>query len=547
MKKLNFKYQLNTILFQQLRIISYSISSLFIFFLIYFYKFNIFDLINGYSINRRIGKIFHFPWTDVAENIAAGHFIVHGKIIYHDFVMNHFPGLPFLLSSIFNLFKLNVLQPSDYYLTLAYYLAFFISAYIQFFFIYLGVHLILPSKKKLANLFIVIFTLVYVIFYQFMTPMSETIITSISLFSTAHLINMFFIKRKFVQVDFFIAFNLCLLAIMIGLTSLPFFLCYLGLTAIFSIYCNSAKFFNNNMKSTIEENAIKIHVLFFALILNILIFFYFVKVPFDDFLYWNFEFNLATLKPNIDVLLHNIFNNFINFKSIFYHRDRALFGDLNILTLILIIFIFYNFRKHIFKKRFFYVFMFLFLFFYFSFFWRIESGYKVFPSIGFLAALFIYAASISSKFNDISYQNHSLSFSSNKIFYTIIFLGLTFLLTFRFNAKNVIDQEASNICSIQSSEIQNCGCLVSDVWGPQIFLNNNYLPCKGLFPTLPPSFFQVDRNNEYLISFVKNNNAFILMHDHEFNSQYLPEDVNIFYKLLDCSPFNQFSKLCYFK
>ena len=59
------------------------------------------------------------------------------------------------------------------------------------------------------------------------------------------------------------------------------------------------------------------------------------------------------------------------------------------------------------------------------------------------------------------------------------------------------------ICSVSKLSDINCYCLITDPWGPQFFLLNDFLPCSNSFPSVPPIIF---KNADLFEKFITNMN-----------------------------------------
>jgi hypothetical protein len=186
----------------------------------------------------------------------------------------------------------------------------------------------------------------------------------------------------------------------------------------------------------------------------------------------------------------------------------------------------------------------LFVFLYLSFFWRTTFGYKIFPSIGFLMAMAVFLAG--SRLPHFQPNIRFVGIFSERFgyfSYPIAALSVFLVLKWNLVGLNPFWSNAG-ICTLNAPLSANCRCLTSDVWGPQFFLEHDVHPCPGLFPSLPPPFFEVMTTRELLSEQLKEGLIAINRHSHDM-TPWVNEQLNEVYQGLTCIKFTEVSSVCY--
>jgi hypothetical protein len=180
---------------------------------------------------------------------------------------------------------------------------------------------------------------------------------------------------------------------------------------------------------------------------------------------------------------------------------------------------------------------------YCSFFWRVFAGYKVYPSLGLVAGMMIWV---------ISNQCHAKQRYSPKLWFsTVLFmvtgaiLGVYFSLLVHWSqaGKDDVQRAQFNLCHLKNASNSQCSCLAPTIYGPQFFLEKDFLPCKGVFPTLPPGFFEYLPLIEKFSERYKTEPIAVLYYE-SIPAPYFPKYFLELIKQSVCQPFDALSQVC---
>jgi hypothetical protein len=437
-------------------------------------------LLKSDKIDISIHNIEYFPWTDVAENIYAGFLVAKNFQIYSDFVMNHMPGIPFLLGGVFKIVNATHAIPGPDTLRSAYFLAIFFSAFFQLTLIYLYTKVFTVLSNGYVFLILSLYSIIYLVGFNFSVPMSESFYVPIVYGVILAIFRLNSDDRKNNAEEYFVIFSTIFLGLMIGLTGAPFLF-------IFSIYfwidfiskSISSKKWMIDQKSFWKLN----QPVAFLLMLTycVIICYYFISIDFKQFFYWNITFNSSFIQASIfdnlayvsrgllDKSLYSLSNLFLSQVSIYF---LLIISAISLLAIVKV-------NGGPIKKI---LLLVLFVTLYFSFFWRTTFGYKIFPSIGFLMAMMVYLADSRSPFIYLNIRFSDI-FGQRFGYFSYPMVALCIFLVLKWNmvGLNSFWSEAG-ICPLNAPLSANCRCLTSDVRGPQFFLEQDVHQCPGLFP-----------------------------------------------------------------
>lgn len=496
------------------------------------------------KVGISIHKIEYFPWTDVAENIYAGFLVAKNFQIYSDFVMNHMPGIPFLLGAVFKLAHADQASPGADTLRSLYFLAVFFSALFQLSLMYLYTRVFTSLSTFYVFLLLILYSIIYLVGFNFSVPMSESFYVPVIYGVILAIFRLNSEVRKNNAEEYFVIFGTIFLGLMIGLTEAPFLF-------IFGVY-----FWIDFISKSIKLKRLMIdrkgfwnfdHPVAFLLMLtySAIICYYFFSINLKQFLYWNITFNSSFIQASIfdnlayvsrsllDKPLYPLSNLLLSEVSIYF---LAIILAISLVTLVRV-------NGSLLKKL---GLGLLFMMLYLSFFWRTTFGYKIFPSIGFLMAMLVYL--MDSKFFHARLNNKLMSVAGHRYGYAaylIAALCIFSVMKWNLVGRNPFWSEAG-ICPLNAPLSKNCRCLTSDVWGPQFFLEHDVHPCPGLFPSLPPPFFEVLTTREQLSNELKNGLIAINKHSHEM-TPWINGRLNEIYRGLTCIKFSEVSSVCYQK
>jgi hypothetical protein len=350
--------------------------------------------------------------------------------------------------------------------------------------------------------------------------------------------------RKNNAEQYLVIFGTIFLGLMIGLTEAPFLFIF-GVFFWIDFISKSIK----SKKWMIDRKSFWTFSQPVAFILMLsyvaIICYYFSNVNLKQFFYWNITFNSsfiqASIFDNLAYILRNLFD-----KSL-YPLSNLLLSQVSIYFLA-IIFAFTSaalvkLNGSLLKKS---SLLLLFIFLYLSFFWRTTFGYKIFPSIGFLMAMMVCLVGsrlprfhLNVRSADVYLQRFG-NFS-----YPIVALCIFSVLQWSQIGLNPFWSEVG-ICSLNAPLTVNCRCLTSDVWGPQFFIEQDVRPCPGLFPALPPPFFEVSTTREIFSQYLKSGEIALNKHNSDM-TPWVTGELKSIYSDLTCFEFSPLSKICYQK
>lgn len=496
------------------------------------------------NIGISIHKIEYFPWTDVAENIYAGFLVAKNFQIYSDFVMNHMPGIPFLLGAFFKLFHAERASPGVETLRSLYFLAIFFSAFFQLSLMYLYTRVFTLLSTFYVFLLLILYSIIYLVGFNFSVPMSESFYVPFIYGVILAIFRLNSEVRKNNAEEYFVIFGTIFLGLMIGLTEAPFLFIF-GVYFWIDFILRSIKFKRLMIDRKIFWNLLHPVAFLFMLIYSAIICYYLFSINLKQFLYWNITFNSSFIQTNLLDNLANVSRSLMD-KSLYPFSNLLLSQVSAYFLAIIFAFILaalFKLNGGLLKKI---GLGLLFMILYFSFFWRITFSYKIFPSVGFVIALLVYLAdSRFSRHNfDIRFAGDSRQFYGYAAF---LIVTTCFFSAIKWNLVGINPFWSEvGICSLNTPLSKNCRCLTSDVWGPQFFMEQDVHPCPGFFPSLPPPFFEVSSNSELLIDNLKNGSIAINRHSHDM-TPWVNEKLNDVYQSLVCIKFSENSSICYHK
>jgi hypothetical protein len=491
-----------------------------------------------------IHTVPHMPWTDVAENILGGFLIAHGQVEYTDFVISHFPGIPALLGFVFKIFNSSTAAGGIETLKTTYILAIFSSSLFQLSLVLIG--LLFFTKLSTTTILVVLtsYCLYCLTQHQFAVPMSETMMVPIVLIATLHFLNLWSGQLKIDFWQLLLALEISGLAILIGLTAAPFFIFYcasLGLLFALKRLTFIAPSHHDTLPpSTLLDN--KFSSLFLLGLLVLVCGYVLINIDLSLLYFWNIPFNVTSLGLNpIQSLLH-VFSN-LDLTSSFTTKF-VLFSQPSLLTLFILTILcakLYLDLSHSVKMKWF-ILLFLILM-YCSFFWRVYSGYKAYPSFGFVAGMMIWIISKQCHAKQSYCPKLWLSTSLFAVTSAILMIYFSSIVHWNQAGKDDFRHTQFNLCTLKPTTDSQCSCLAPTIYGPQFFLEKDALNCKGVFPTLTPGFFEYlplirDFSERY-----KTESIAILYYE-SIRAPYIPQFFLELIKQSDCQPFDAISQVC---
>ena len=494
-----------------------------------------------------IHTIPNMPWTDVAENILGGFLIAHGQVQYTDFIQNHTPGVTALLGFVFMLFNAASAVGGMETLKTSYVLAIFSSSFFQLSLLFIGLRFF--TKLSAIPILVVLtgYCLYCLVQHQFAAPMSETIMVPIVLIATLHFLNLWSGQTKIDFWQLILALEISGLAILIGLTAAPFFIIYctsLGLLFLLNRYTFLSPVYRNSLPPSflLEE---KFSALFFLGLLALICGYVLIKIDFSLLYFWNIPFNVTAFGLHPIQSLLNVFSNLDfarSFTSHFVLLSQPTLLSLFILG-ILCTKLFLDMPRPVFIK---WLILLIVLLMYGSFFWRRFEGYKVFPSLGLMAGMIIWI--FSKHCHPKGVQWLKPWYSVGLFLITSAMLAVFFSLVVHWSqaGKQDLLHDKFNLCYLNSNTNSECSCLAPTIYGPQIFLEKDFLPCKGVHPTLSPQFL------EYLtlmkaFSERYKTEAIAILYYESIPAPYIPQYFIELIKQSDCQPFDAISEVCKYR
>jgi len=491
-----------------------------------------------------IHNIPNMPWTDVAENILGGFLIAHGQVQFTDFIQNHTPGITALLGLIFSIFNASSAVGGAETLKTTYILAIFSSSLFQLSLLLIGLRFFTKLSSASILLALTIYCLYCLVQHQFAVPMSETMLVPIVLIATLHFLNLWAGQSKIDFWQILLALEISGLAILIGLTAAPFFFLYcvsLGLLFVLNRYIYPLPAYRDVAppNSFLDEKfsalfCLGIAVLFCGYVL--------IKIDFYSLYFWNMPFNVSSFGLHPIQSLLRVFSNLeiaSSFASNFPVLSQPTFLTLLILS-VLCTKIYIDFPCAVKIK---WLILLIVILMYGSFFWRVFAGYKAFPSLGLIAGMMIWV--ISKQCQPKAEPNSKIGLLAGLFLISSTILGVYFSLVVHWTqpGKEGLLQAKFNLCHLIPVTNSPCSCLISTIYGPQLFLEKDFLPCKGVYPTLPPHFFEYAPLIKVFGERYKSEPIAILNYEN-IPSPYIPTFFKELIKQSDCQPFDAISDVC---
>ena len=107
-------------------------------------------------------------------------------------------------------------------------------------------------------------------------------------------------------------------------------------------------------------------------------------------------------------------------------------------------------------------------------------------------------------------------------------------------------QNKFNLCHLIPSTNSQCSCLAPTIYGPQLFLEKDLLPCKGVHPTLSPQFLEYSSLIKAFSERYKTESIAILYYEN-IPAPYIPKFLIELIKQSDCQPFDAISEVCKYR
>jgi hypothetical protein len=491
-----------------------------------------------------IHTVPNMPWTDVAENILGGFLIAHGQVEYTDFVTSHFPGVPALLGFVFKLFNASTAAGGIETLKTTYILAIFSSSLFQLSLVLIGLLFFTKLSKTTILVVLTTYCLYCLTQHQFAVPMSETMMVPIVLIAILHFLNLWSGQLKIDFWQLLLALEISGLAILIGLTAAPFFIFYCAsLVLLFAL--NRLTFIAPAHHGSLPPSTLlkdKFSAIFFVGLLVIVCGYVLIDIDLSLLYFWNIPFNVTSLGLKPIQSLLRVFSN-LDLSSSFTTKF-VLFSQPSLLTLLILTILctklYLDLSRSVKMKWFILLFL---LLMYCSFFWRVYSGYKAYPSLGFVAGVMIWI---------ISKQCHAEKIYCPKLWFsTGLFVVTSAILMIYFSSivhwsqagKDDFRHTQFNLCPLKLTTDSQCSCLAPTIYGPQFFLEKDVLNCKGVFPTLTPGFFDYSPRIRDFSERYKTESIAILYYE-SIPAPYIPQFFKDLIKQSDCQPFDAISQVC---
>jgi hypothetical protein len=521
-------YQLKAscILFAVPVIFSYFITSLY-----FFTEF--LNFVNPFSENVylafKLSGVKKIPISDAAENISSALFYFNNLTIYKDFIVNHFPGLPILLSFFFSLTGESMITGGDLsYFSLSF-ISFFITAFFQLLIFTITLRVFFQFSIVSLIIFNLFYSLYYIYYCNLILPLSEMFLIPLCFLASVQVFSRLSLKTKIDINQFSIMIFNLIISTFMGLTALPFFLVYFLIISWFFVYD-----YDRNEFSFKEINL----ELFFILSLISSIFLNSIlKINLFELFYWNFDFNFQHVETNLLSRAVNYFNYVLNNSKFFkFGQTSPFLAESNFYFYVFIFFTLALFRNKLSRPMFI-----VFVFFLLLLHWRVDEGYKLYPMLGVCLGFFItvFSQNMGTLKHKIFYQNKTINFIFIISFLSLI-LVLNNLASLKINSKFENDLNYShNSCTIKQEE--NCNCMIQDFWEPDFYLYNNIRPCPDLFPS---QFILTHKLMETNLLDSYRNQSFIQRR--QINRYYddLPKSFNEVYQGMNCMTYDYNSMIC---
>lgn len=471
-----------------------------------------------------LSSVKKIPITDVAENISSAVFIHNNLTVYEDFIINHFPGIPFLLSGFAKLFGFRSIVggPETFYAF--FYFSFFVSAFIQLFLINLACRVYLGMSFINLMVLSAVYGFYYLYYANFILPLSEMLIIPFVFIAAVQIFLYVHDRLRITNQEIMVAIFVLVCANYLGLTALPFFILY-GLIIGF------AYFFHSQSKKIQPDNGLLIIPLgiMTCYFLSTL---YWLDV--SQMFYWNFDFNVTHSSFDYIARINSYLNYVISDVRFFkFGQTAPIFAETNFYTLLAVAVAIYFTRPSL-------KLVMLFIFLVASMHWRVIEGFKIYPLLGIVLAFLL----THKKLIVLTSQEWTLP---KFLFPTILFLSIGALfamasLKFTTNYKSRINEDYQ-ACTMHGDK-KYCSCLIQDFWQPDYFLKNNVLPCQHQFPSYP-GLAGLTLGTKLELYFAQHN--FLLRQQDPRLVDDLPENIKDYYSTIDCEPFDHQSNLCVIK
>lgn len=479
------------------------------------------------------------PWTDMAENMTAAFLIAKQKLIYTDFVMNHLPGVPFTVSQVLKIFipadataglrtersvyALSILTMNLMWVSLV---AGFLKAYTR-------------SSNVAIFLEVVIGVCLIGCAAQLLVPMSETVNSLYVFLTFGHLLMLTRKPNQTCPGDVLLALLLSVTAINSGLTSFLYFAIYgLYVFALLLYAWIGAGYRQKYYRDTAQHVFFVISLFWAAMSL-----FPWIGVDLGQAKLWNIDFNLATNSTNY---VSNIISYAMAFSSldIIWPETIPLTSPSIVVSLICAFTLWTAVKMRVFNLSKSLILLIISLFLCFSLGWRSGSSgmfYKAsLPFVGILLWVYgfaLYAATLKilSLGRVVSGAGTLLirpsvglmHYSYQAITAFAVVAGSSFLFGISWTTAESWDHvSVPQVCNLSyqgQPSSGGCSCLTSAVWGPQLFLQEDVMPCPDHFPTLPPNFLEWKQSAEILMKrFESRKSTILVFRDGDVEKDYAP-------------------------
>lgn len=498
------------------------------------------------------------PWTDMAENMTAAFLIAKHKLIYTDFVMNHLPGVPFTVSHV-----LKILMPADATAGLRTERSVYALSILTMNLMWVSlVAAFLKAYTRSSNLTIFIEIMIGICLVgcaaQLLVPMSETVNSLYVFLTFGHVLMLTRKPHETGLDDIILGFLLSVTAINGGLTSLLYFVIYGICVFLFFLY----GWVTHGIRLTIcgdgTRRAFLIVVLFWAwMSLSP-----WTGVDLGQAKLWNVDFNLATNSTNY---VSNILSYAMAFSSVKiiwpgtipFTSPSFVVSAASAASLLLAV------KLGILSRSRALLFCLIASFLCFSLGWRTGSSglfYKAsLPFVGMLLWVYGFALHASAwkilKLDRFFGEAGSLLFkpsvgltrSYHAVTALSILASFSFIFGLGWTKQGSFDHvNVAQVCNLSyqgQPSGSGCSCMTSAVWGPQLFLEDDVVPCRDHFPTLPPAFFEWKQSAGILKkSFESGRSSILLFRNSDVDKDVAP--IAALIKESSCFDFSTWGKQC---
>jgi len=489
-----------------------------------------------------VAALWHYPWTDMVENIIIGFNLANGLRFEHETVVTHMPGIYQYLSVFFGLFKIDTATPSARLIPLAVATAAFAITLFEFACTYIALRIV-EIERGWAFFISSLFLSCTLFFFSMNLPLSENVIPFILLVQFACLHKIMDQERPLayrLQLASWSLSFLPLINLLAGLTLAPgvaFLWC-----VVFVVTFNLIKR-EWNLVRILPRTPILLPIALTVALLG----FEATTLDLKALWFWNIEVN----KGNILVPPYRMISESL-YIQLQHITDPRLPGG-NLWDTMAFSGFFYAIRKKLgsLRKEDIY---FLYIGFVFALLanWRANNGFKT-EAISSIT-YYLFFALIPSFWPRIINKDINIPVK------TVATLGIVaslFALHFfwepvRSHIHDIPARPAAldiaNVCRFRSTT--PCRCLQITSFSPQSFLGQDIRQCRDRFSSFAKAIFRNDEIRDNLINdFERNDVAFLVFPENELEIDDVNRTSRIIYMLygggLHCIPYAGNAKICY--